>query len=145
MQTMLLNDWGDAFVRLFTENYNIVSMICLAIGLVLLGIECFIPGFGVFGISGCIFCAFSIVLTLIKGGDYAWMQFLYMLGIIVIVITTTILIAVRSARFGALSHSQLIQKNTALPEDFSSNEKNYSYLIGKIGMTETVCKPSGKA
>lgn len=134
--------WTSDFIGLF-QDVNIICMVCLAIGLILCTIECFIPGFGVFGITGIVFCTFSIVFMLVMGGT--WRQFLYMLGIIAIVITIVLLVAVRSARFGALSKSALIQNATALPEDYSSNEKNYSYLMGKIGTADTVCKPSGKA
>lgn len=136
------SNWGSDIVALFTNNYNVICMICLAIGLVLLAIEFFVPGFGVFGISGIVFCVFSIVFMVAMGGT--WRQFLFVFGIIIIVVTIVVLIAVRSARFGALSKSALVQTETALPEDFSSNEKNYSYLLGKVGITETVCKPIGK-
>ena len=138
----LLGVWADDFVALFTNNYNLICMICLLIGLVLCGIECFVPGFGVFGISGIVFCTFSIVFMLVMGGT--WRQFLYVFGIIIIVATILILVMVRSARFGALSRSSLVQKKTALPSDYSSNENNYSYLVGKVGTTETVCRPVGK-
>lgn len=138
----LLGVWGEDFVALFTNNYNLISMICLFIGLVLCAIECFVPGFGVFGISGIVFCTFSVVFMLVMGGT--WRQFLFVLGIIILVVTIIVLIAVRSARFGALSKSSLVQKKTALPEDYSSNDKNYAYLVGKIGTTETVCRPVGK-
>jgi membrane-bound serine protease (ClpP class) len=142
---MLLSAWGDAFVELFTNSANIIAMVCLLIGMVLLCIECFVPGFGIFGISGIVFCAFSIVLTLILGGEHAWIQFLYMIAMIVVVLAVVILIAIRSARFGLLSKSSLIQNGVDLPPDYSSDEKNYSYLVGKTGVTKTILKPVGKA
>ena len=140
---MLASDWASDIASLFTNSYYIICLVCLAIGLILCAIECFVPGFGVLGITGIVFCTFSIVLLLIMEGT--WRQFLFMLGIGVIVLLTVVLIAVRSARFGAISKSPLIQKATALPEDYSSNQKNYLYLIGKVGKTETICKPVGKA
>ena len=141
----LLNSgsWASDIANLFTNSYYIICIVCLAIGLVLCALECFIPGFGVIGITGLIFCTFSVVFLLIMNGT--WRQFLFMIGIGLLVLTLMILIAVRSARFGALSKSPLVQKNTALPEDYSSDEKNYQYLVGKVGLTETVCKPIGKA
>ncbi|MBR4124283.1 MAG: hypothetical protein IKR12_01790 [Clostridia bacterium] len=135
-------NWADDIVGLFTNHYNIICMVCLTIGLILLAIECFIPGFGVFGILGIIVSTLSLAFLIILGGT--WRQFLFVIGMVIVIATIVILIAIRSARFGALSKSPLVQTETALPEDFSSNEKNYSYLIGKIGVTETVCKPIGK-
>ena len=137
------NTWATDIAKLFTESYFIICLVCLAIGLVFFTIELFIPGFGVFGIMGIVFSTFSIVFLLIKNGT--WRQFLFMIGISVLIIATMILIAIRSARFGKLSKSPLVQNETALPEDFSENENNYSFLVGKIGITQTICKPIGKA
>lgn len=145
MQTVLLSSWGDAFVKMFTNSANIVAVVCLLIGLVLCCIECFIPGFGVFGITGTIFCVFSLVFTLIIGGEHAWLQFLYLVSLSVAVLAIVIFIAIRSARFGALSKSPLVQNDVALPTDFASNEKNYAFLVGKTGKTKTILKPIGKA
>ena len=139
---MLAEGWGTDIASLFTNGYHIISLVCLAIGLILLAIECFVPGFGVFGIVGIIFSLFSIVFLLVMNGT--WRQFLFMFGISIIVIALVVLIAVRSARFGALSKSPLVQNDTALPEDYSSNEKNFSFLLGKTGKTTTICKPIGK-
>lgn len=142
----MLNDagnWASDIATLFTNSYYIICVVCLAIGLILCAVECFIPGFGIVGITGLVFCTFSIVFLLIMDGT--WRQFLFMVGIGLLTLTLVVLIGVRSARFGALSKSPLVQKQTALPEDYSSDEKNYQYLVGKIGVTETVCKPIGKA
>ena len=139
---MLNAGWGEDIVNLFTNSYYIICLVCLAIGLVLCAIECFLPGFGVFGIIGIIFSLFSVIFLLVMNGT--WRQFLFMFGISIVVITLVVVIAVRSARFGALSKSSLVQNDTALPEDYSSNEKNYSFLLGKVGKTTTICKPIGK-
>lgn len=133
--------WAEDIVNLFTKDAYIVSLVCLAIGLVLCCIECFVPGFGVLGITGIAFCAFSVVFLLVMNGT--WRQFLFMLGISIIVLAVVILIAVRSARFGAISRSPLVQKDTALPTDY--DKKNNEFLIGKSGTVETICKPAGKA
>ena len=136
-------NWAQDIADLFTNSYYIICLVCLAVGLVLCAVECFIPGFGITGILGILFCTFSVVFLLIMDGT--WRQFLFMLGMGILILTIIILVAVRSARFGALSKSPLVQKETALPADYSSDGKNYQYLVGRIGRTETVCKPIGKA
>jgi len=135
--------WKTEFVELFTKTEGIICMVCLGIGLILLAIEMFVPGFGVFGITGIIFTAFSFIYMLIV--DASWQKLLYLMGIAAIILTIVILVAVRSARFGVISRSPLIQKGTALPEDYGDNDKNYSYLVGKNGKLHTSCKPTGKA
>ena len=137
------SDWAADIVNLFTNSYYIICLVCLAIGIALCAIECFVPGFGVLGITGIIFCTFSVVFLLIMNGT--WRQFLFMLGLGILILTLIIIIAIRSAKFGMLSKSPLVQQQTALPEDYDSNEKNYQYLIGKVGVAETICKPIGKA
>ncbi|MBO7508131.1 MAG: hypothetical protein J6T39_00610 [Clostridia bacterium] len=135
--------WKTELAELFTKTEGIICMVCLGIGLILLAIEMFVPGFGVFGISGIVFSTFSFIYMLIADGS--WQKFLYMIGIATIILTIVILVAVRSARFGLISRSPLIQKGTALPEDYADNDKNYSYLVGKNGKLHTSCKPTGKA
>ena len=142
IQQLCSSNWGTEFVELFTKTEGVICMICLAVGLILLTIEMFIPGFGAFGITGIVFIAFSLVYMVIADGS--WQKVLYMIGISIIVMTIVVLIAVRSARFGLLSRSPLIQKGTALPEDYGDNDKNYSYLVGKNGTLHTSCKPVGK-
>ena len=134
--------WKTELVELFTKAEGIICIVCLAIGLTLLAIEMFVPGFGVFGITGILFTAFSIIYMLIADGS--WQKFLYMIGVSAILMSIVILVAVRSARFGVISRSPLIQNGTALPEDYGNNEKNYSYLVGKNGILHTSCKPVGK-
>ena len=142
LNLLLESSWKDDFIGLFTNNYNLVCMVCLAIGLILCAIECFVPGFGAFGITGLCFCVFSIVFMLAMGGT--WRQFIFVLAVIIVVIPTLLLIAIRSARFGALSRSALVQKDTALPVDYPTKDDKYTKLLGKVGHTETVCKPIGK-
>lgn len=128
-------------LTLFTD-ISIVSAVFLLVGLVFVSIECFIPGFGFFGISGSIFIVFAIVFRMVIGGT--WWHLFYMCTITILVLTVVILIAVRSARFGAISKTPLIQNETALPTNFASNEANYEFLLDKQGVALTVCKPAGK-
>ncbi len=133
--------WSD-LVLVFADVHNIVAGVCLLIGIILCGIECFIPGFGFFGITGTSLLVFSLVYRLIVGGSFV--QFVYMLCIIVVVLSLLVIIAIRSARFGLLSKSGLVQNNSALPIDYASDEKNFAFLLGKEGLTLTNCKPIGK-
>ena len=69
---MLLNSslaasFGQEIVYLFQE-MNVAAAICLGIGLILLIIEIFTPGFGLFGIAGVIMSIIGIVLRATAGG-----------------------------------------------------------------------------
>ncbi|MBQ0017457.1 MAG: NfeD family protein [Clostridiales bacterium] len=132
----------ESLASLFAGTAGLITGICLLVGLILLIIEIFIPGFGVFGITGSVLVVFSIVYRVITSGDA--LHLLYILSISIVVIALAVLIAIRSARFGLLSKTPFIQKGTSIPKDYGSNEKNFGFLINKKGITKTVCKPVGK-
>ena len=139
--SLLLSNTNN-FATLFADD-GVVTALCLAIGLIFCTIECFIPGFGFFGFSGASLIIFGIVYRMINGGNL-WHLF-YMFLIVILVMVIVILIAIRSARFGLLSKSPLIEKSTALPTDYSDDEKNYAFLLNKEGVVKTTCKPVGTA
>lgn len=132
----------ESLTTLFQGTYGMVTGICLAVGLVLLAIEIFIPGFGVCGITGVTLLVFSVLFRVITSQDY--IHFFYLLLIIAVTVGLTMLIAIRSARFGLLSKTPIIESSTAIPSDYASNLKNYGFLLNKVGITKTICKPSGK-
>lgn len=133
--------WSQ-IVAAFADINNIIAGISLLIGIVLCGIECFVPGFGFFGITGGTLLVFSLVYRLVTGGTI--IQFIYMICIIIIILSIIVIVAIRSARFGLLRKSGLIQSKNALPVDYASDEKNFAFLLGKEGYTITICKPVGK-
>ena len=57
----------DEVVSLFTE-MNLVPAILLIIGLIFCIVEIFIPGFGVFGITGSILLVGGVVAKMLYGG-----------------------------------------------------------------------------
>lgn len=139
--TIMLNNAGVDFSTLFADA-GLVSAICLAIGLILCAVECFVPGFGFFGITGGVLVIFSIVYRMAIGGT--WWHLLYMCLIVIVVLSVLVIIAIRSAKSGLLSKTPLIEKTTALPTDYANNETNYGFLLEKEGVTLTICKPAGK-
>lgn len=132
---------GSDFVTLFADA-GLVTAICLLVGLIFCGIECFVPGFGFFGISGGVLIIFGIVYRMVMGGS--WWHLFYLCLIVILSVTVLILCAIRSARFGIISKTPIIENSTALPTDYAKNEKNYGYLLNKKGITTTICKPVGK-
>ena len=132
----------QSFLTLFAGTEGLVAAICLVVGLALLTVEIFIPGFGVFGITGTLLLIFSLVFRVATSGDF--LHFLYIVAIIVLVVVISVLIAIRSARFGMLSKTPIVETSTALPEDYASDKKNYGFLLNQKGTTKTICKPAGK-
>lgn len=131
------------------ENWEIIAFF---IGIVLIGFEIFvIPGFGIAGISGIILTIASLVLIMINNEAFNF-EFVQL---------NDILIALAAAIGGLLGGGILlfvlganldktpIYRKVALTDQQNRTEgyvsTNYpAALVGKIGIAQTVLRPSGK-
>lgn len=128
---------------LFTE-MGIASAICLALGLLFIIIEIFNPGFGFFGIAGIILLVAGIVLRISdsgKGNPLTQLFILLLISIIVIIIA--FIIMTYSAKKGWLSRTPLVMADSALPSGITAGTDDYTFLLGKDGITATTLRPSG--
>lgn len=131
--------WSDITLMFNTMQWYIY--IPLIIGVLLMVLECFIPGFGIAGISGltCIIGAITAQGILYKSVA----QILFLISLTIFTIFLLFLIFLRSARYGLIGKSPLIQNKTALPTDYKQKNE-LSNLIGQKGITVNSLKPSGK-
>lgn len=122
------------------ETINTVSVILFAAGIVLLTIEMFIPGFGIFGALGLaalVLCIAFQVTSVIEA--------LIMVLAIGAIVALMLLVVARSFRKGRIYKSSIVLKNSAdRSEGYVSND-DYSRLIGKTGKSLTVLRPAGMA
>ena len=102
----------------------------LIVGVVFLFIECLVPGFGFFGITGLLAIAGGIIANGILTKSVASSLFLVVLFFIVILIL--FLVFIRSARFGLISKTPFVEKRTAVPKDFADKEKNRYKVLYKL-------------
>ncbi len=117
-----------------------IPMIALFVGLVLLIVEIFVPGFGIFGIIGAIFSIVGIAVRMIIGGTV--IQLLIMLTFAIVIVIIAFIIVVILARCGVLRMG-LVQNKTAIPGNFAKPNKQYAKLIGKVGFATTAFRPVG--
>lgn len=140
---LLANGFADSsFVRLFTD------MDPWCIGLFVLGIifcviEVFMPGFGFFGISGTIMIVLGMILRLIMDGD-AWML-LYMLLIFATLLVLLFVVFSKLIKKQSNVKNSIFHSGTAVPVDKTEGTKDFSAFIKKVGTTQTVLRPIGKA
>jgi len=121
---------------------NLPIIACIIAGLLLLVIEMFTPGFGVFGLSGIGFLVVSVVLVWSRVGALAGVGLLLVdIALVAIILS----IALRSASVGRLSKSSLILTEAERPEDGYLASNDLSALVGKKGITQTALRPSGIA
>ena len=135
--------WTE-FVNIFTGEFAWLTITLMAIGIVLCIVEALIPGFGFFGIAGivCEIGAVVIHATLCQGTA---LQILILILLMTLVTLLIFLLFVRSAKFGLLAKTSIVENKTSIPHDYGAKEeKKLRELIGKEGILLTECKPIGK-
>ena len=132
----------EELTKLVTDISWIVILL-LIIGFILCFVEAIIPNFGIVGIAGILFEIAGIVLHGILSGSI--LQVFIIVLIVLVVLSLAIVVFVRSAKYGILGKSALVENKTAIPVDYNEQENNdYSVLIGEIGEAVSDCKPIGK-
>ena len=121
---------------------NLPLLVCFLVGIGLLVLEAFMPGFGLPGISGIVMEIVAIALTWVNHGPVA------ALGLTIIVlslIAIAISMSLRSATKGRLSRSKIILKERESNEAGYRSAEDMQVFLGKEGETTTVCRPTGMA
>ena len=118
------------------------TIICLIIGLVMLIIEMFTPGFGVAGTVGLICLVGAIVMQFVWGDTRVA---LYVSAIALLIIVLALVWFVRSFQKGKLSKSFLVLKDNVSGESIPAVEAARKNLVGKTGRALTPLRPSGIA
>ena len=146
---MLLASNGLTFweeLQIAFGEIGIIPAILLILGTVLIIVEIFQPGFGVFGISGIILVALGIAIRLFtsRNGNLL-IQFFVMVLTITLVVGVALIIMVHSMKKGRLSRTSLVQNSTAVPSGITKGTEDFTQLVGKSGVADTVLRPSGNA
>ncbi len=130
----------EEIVQAFTSmQWYIILPLCL--GVVLLVIECFVPGFGFFGISGIVCLVGAIIANAVLTKSVV--HTLFLIALLFVFIFLLFLIFIRSARFGLISKTPFVEKKTAVPKDFVEKDETKK-LIGQRGVATTPFTPSGR-
>lgn len=116
-------------------------IVCLLIGMGLLVVEVFLPGFGLPGISGIILEVAAIWLAWVNHGPVAALG---MTIITLAVIAIAISVALKSAAKGRLSRSKLILNNPERAEGYSA-AADMDVFLGREGTATTILRPAGIA
>lgn len=121
---------------------NLPIFLCFLLGMGLLIVEVFMPGFGLPGISGIILEVVTIVLT------YLWHGGLAALGatlIILAVVAIVVSLALRSVNKGRLSKSPIILNDAEHASEGYTATRDMEVFLGREGVTTTVLRPAGMA
>lgn len=110
----------------------------LVAGCALLCFECFIPGFGIAGITGALLCLFGIIALVPYIGWYV----VFVIMFIALIVLAVIYFFAKSADQGW--NPFILNAKSSKEEGFSANDDNTD-LIGKSGIAITDLRPSGIA
>ena len=116
-----------------------LSIMFLLLGLALLIVEMFLPGFGVAGISGLVCASVGIVL-----GAQNLLEAVVLICVLLFVLGILLTIVLRSAAHGRLSKTLVLGDQLTAGEGFASND-DLAYFINREGVTLTPCHPAGTA
>ena len=112
------------------------------IGVVLMVVEAFMPGFGIPGLSGIVLEIIAIAITYFKLGSTAALVFAL---IIISVIAVAISIALRSAAKGRFAKSKMVLNNVEGSDEGFVASEDMKVVVGREGETTTTLRPAGIA
>ena len=121
---------------------NLPIIVCVVIGIGLLILEAFMPGFGAPGITGIVLEVITLVMTWFEHGPVATLA---MLLIVLLVLAIAISTSLRSIANGRLSKSSLVHSETESNEDGYRSIQDMAVFIDKEGVATTVLRPAGIA
>ena len=121
---------------------NLPIIICFLVGIGLLILEAFMPGFGLPGFSGIVLECITLVLT---WKEHSAVATLGMLLVVLAVLAIAISMSLRSATNGKLSRSKLIHNETESNEAGYRATQDLEVFVGREGQTTTVLRPTGIA
>ena len=110
----------------------------LIIGIALIGVEVFIPGFGFPGISGIILTIVGIFLTGRNTSERILAGVIAIVAIAIVLVVSIIVFNSKKIKSPIKLDTDLQGKNLFI------EEKDMEYLLGKKGVAVTDLRPSGK-
>ncbi len=126
-----------ASIGSFLADIGTLQYVLFILGLLLLVVEMFIPGFGVAGGSGIAMLIIAIIMT-----AQTPLQAFIMVVVLIALIALVLVVVLRSAKYGKLSN-KLILRSASKREDGYSTTINDSALLGKEGVALSLLRPAG--
>lgn len=125
---------------LFMGNLSII--LCFLLGLGLLFLEAFMPGFGLAGIAGVVLEVISIVQV---NAHYGWPATIGATFVVLAALGITVSITLRSVSRGRLSKSSFILNDRETVDKGYTASSDLDVYLGKEGVAITVLRPAGMA
>ena len=130
------------FAQIFTEMHWVPALL-LILGVVLVTIEIFVPGFGFFGISGFGSLIAGVIVRICFGLNLS--QSLALILIVLGFLVLVVMFMIWGAQYGILGKTGLFERRTTLAKDYDKADKELRRLVGRNGKTISKLDLGGKA
>ena len=121
----------------FVEGIETIQAVLFILGLLLLIVEAFMPGFGIAGITGLVLLVAGIIMT-----ARTVFEAFVMVMILLLIVALLAFVILRSAKKGTLSR-KLILWSAAKHENGFSASADTTSLTGREGVAVTILRPAG--
>ena len=115
---------------------NLPMLLSVLLGMALIIVEVFLPGFGLPGIAGIVLIGMGVIVAGVNFGPVVAMGILLVIIAILAVLVSWVLRHV--SRSGA--HSELFLSDT---QDLDAKQEDMKVLIGRCGVAQSMLRPAG--
>lgn len=115
---------------------NLPMGFCLLMGMGLIVLEVFLPGFGLPGITGAMLVCMG---TILAAHHFGMLTAVGILLVIIAILAFLISWVLRSTAKGSMRSSLFLHQK----DDFNDRQQDMQVLVGKTGRTTSVLRPSG--
>ena len=118
------------FAQIFTQMHWVPALL-LVLGVVLVIIEIFVPGFGFFGIAGFGSLIAGVVVRICFGLNLS--QSLSLILVVLGFLVLVVMVMVWGAQYGILGRTGLFERRTTLSKDYNKVSRELKKLVGRNG------------
>ena len=115
---------------------SLPSAVCVLLGMILIIVEVFLPGFGLPGIGGIVLVGAGVVMV---GMHFGSLTAVGTLLVIIAVLAVLISWVLRQASRGGKRSDLFLQER----DDLRTQQEDMKVLVGKSGTTTSVLRPAG--
>ena len=116
---------------------SLPSAVCVLLGMILIIVEVFLPGFGLPGIGGIVLVGAGVVMV---GMHFGSLTAVGTLLVIIAVLAVLVSWVLRQATRGGGKRSDLFLQER---DDLRTQQEDMKVLVGKSGTTTSVLRPAG--
>lgn len=130
------------FSQIFTEMPWFVALM-LIVGVVMIIVEVFVPGFGFFGVTGSLSLVAGVITRIFFGLSVN--QSLLLILLVFAFFVVAFMVMIYGAQYGILGKTGLFERRTTLDKDHNKPDREIRKLVGKNGKTISKLDLGGQA